>query len=91
MSDHSDEEQQGSAGTLVAESPPKLQKPPMYRVVLLNDDYTPMEFVVDVLERFFNMDRELAVPRRCCRATAGGSPEMNSTLGVCPWAMSLRA
>ena len=33
----------------------------MFKVVLLNDDYTPMEFVVDVLERFFALDRELAV------------------------------
>ena len=77
MSDHSDEEQQGSAGTLVAESPPKLQKPPMYRVVLLNDDYTPMEFVVDVLERFFNMDRELAV-----RVMLKGHTEGKGVCGV---------
>jgi ATP-dependent Clp protease adaptor protein ClpS len=34
--------------------------PPMYKVLLLNDDFTPMEFVVDVLERFFGMDREKA-------------------------------
>jgi len=34
--------------------------PPMFRVLLLNDDYTPMEFVVMVLERFFHMDREQA-------------------------------
>lgn len=34
--------------------------PPLYRVLLLNDDYTPMEFVVHVLERFFSMDRERA-------------------------------
>ena len=33
---------------------PKTQKPPLYKVFLLNDDYTPMEFVVHVLERFFN-------------------------------------
>ena len=32
-----------------------MAKPPMYQVVLLNDDYTPMEFVVDVLQRFFKM------------------------------------
>lgn len=36
------------------------EPPPMYKVLLLNDDYTPMEFVVKVLERFFFMDREQA-------------------------------
>ena len=38
----------------------KFDKPPMYTVVLLNDDYTPMDFVIDVLCRFFNMDSEQA-------------------------------
>ncbi|MGL6517608.1 ATP-dependent Clp protease adapter ClpS [Aeromonas caviae] len=38
----------------------KLQPPPMYKVVLNNDDYTPMEFVVEVLQRFFGMDLEKA-------------------------------
>ena len=38
----------------------KTQKPAMYKVLLLNDDYTPMEFVVEVLCRFFNMDGEKA-------------------------------
>ena len=47
-------------GLLVEESKPRLKRPPMYKVVLLNDDYTPMEFVVQVLEIFFNMDRENA-------------------------------
>ena len=37
---------------------PKTQRPNLYRVLLLNDDYTPMEFVVHVLERFFNKSRE---------------------------------
>jgi ATP-dependent Clp protease adaptor protein ClpS len=44
-------------GLVVEESRPKLKKPPLFRVVLLNDDYTPMEFVVEVLELFFGMDR----------------------------------
>ena len=39
----------------------KTQKPAMYKVLLLNDDYTPMEFVVDVLERFFSKQNEEAV------------------------------
>jgi len=36
------------------------QKPPMYTVVLLNDDYTPMDFVIDVLRKYFNMNEEQA-------------------------------
>jgi len=39
---------------------PKLAQPPLYKVVLINDDYTPMEFVVDVLRVFFNMNVEKA-------------------------------
>lgn len=46
--------------TLEDEVEKKHKKPPMYNVVLLNDDYTPMDFVVDVLCRFFNMDSEKA-------------------------------
>ncbi len=42
-------------GTVVEAEEPVTAKPPMYQVVLLNDDYTPMEFVVDVLQRFFGM------------------------------------
>jgi len=44
----------------VQEVKPKLKKPPLYKVVLLNDDYTPMEFVIEVLEIFFRMGREQA-------------------------------
>ncbi len=44
-------------GLVVEEASPKVKQPPLYNVVLLNDDYTPMEFVVDVLEKFFRMDR----------------------------------
>ena len=43
---------------VVQESKPKLQKPPLYKVILLNDDYTPMEFVVVVLQKFFYKTRE---------------------------------
>ena len=51
----------GDEGELaVAPAKPKLKRPPLYRVVLLNDDYTPMEFVVEVLEHFFSMNREKA-------------------------------
>ncbi len=44
----------------VQEAEPAVKHPPMYKVVLLNDDYTPMEFVIHVLESFFNMNREKA-------------------------------
>ena len=43
---------------VVVKSKAKTKKPSMYKVLLLNDDYTPMEFVVHVLERFFNKSRE---------------------------------
>ena len=51
---------QSQDGTAVQEAKPKLKQPPMYKVVLLNDDYTPMDFVVELLERFFGMNRERA-------------------------------
>lgn len=38
----------------------QVDKPPRYHVVLINDDYTPMDFVIDVLRKFFNMDTEKA-------------------------------
>ena len=47
-------------GLALEEAKPKLKRPPMYKVILLNDDYTPMEFVVHILEAFFGMDRERA-------------------------------
>jgi ATP-dependent Clp protease adaptor protein ClpS len=39
---------------------PQLQSPPLYRVVMLNDDFTPMDFVVDILMRFFHQSEERA-------------------------------
>jgi ATP-dependent Clp protease adaptor protein ClpS len=48
-----------NSGTALATKPKaKTKKPHLYRVLLLNDDYTPMEFVIHVLERFFNKNRE---------------------------------
>ena len=55
-----DDEDEKSADGQVATARPKLKQPPRYKVILLNDDYTPMEFVVEVLQRFFNMNREKA-------------------------------
>ena len=50
----------GSETGVIAKTKPKTQKPPLYKVLLLNDDYTPMEFVVHVLERFFGMSHAQA-------------------------------
>ncbi len=44
----------------VEESRPQIKEPPLYRVVLINDDYTPMEFVVNILESIFGMERTRA-------------------------------
>lgn len=49
----------GSTGVVLQEKP-KTKKPSMYKVLMLNDDYTPMEFVVHVLERIFSKNREEA-------------------------------
>ncbi len=46
--------------TVVLEKDPEVKEPPMYQVVLLNDDYTPMEFVVYILQFIFNHDHEKA-------------------------------
>jgi len=52
---------QGGPGTaVITKTRPQTKRPNLYRVLLLNDDYTPMEFVVHVLERFFNKDHESA-------------------------------
>ena len=55
-------ESSSEKGSDVLELParPKLKRPSLYKVVLLNDDYTPMEFVIDVLQEFFSMNREKA-------------------------------
>ncbi len=52
--------QEHEQGVVVETGRPETARPPLYQVVLLNDDYTPMEFVVVVLETFFNMNRERA-------------------------------
>ena len=57
MAQHQDDY---DGGLLLEEQKPSLKRPSMYKVVLLNDDYTPMEFVVEVLEVFFGMGREQA-------------------------------
>ena len=58
----SDQKQiQHTGGVAIDEVKPKLKKPTLYRVILVNDDYTPMEFVVLVLQRFFRKGREEAI------------------------------
>jgi len=47
-------------GTVVEKQASRVKPPPVYQVVLLNDDYTPMEFVVGVLQKFFGKGREQA-------------------------------
>ena len=55
-----EEERHGGQDLAVEEARPKLKQPPLYQVVLINDDYTPMEFVVDILESIFGMERTRA-------------------------------
>lgn len=54
------QEEDYESGTTATLEKPKLKKPPLYKVVLINDDYTPMEFVVEVLRSFFGMNAETA-------------------------------
>ncbi|MDH4107495.1 MAG: ATP-dependent Clp protease adapter ClpS [Gammaproteobacteria bacterium] len=61
MSEHKPSDDNGiNHGLAVEESRPKLKRPPLYRVILVNDDFTPMEFVVDVLQSIFGMERTRA-------------------------------
>lgn len=57
-----DDDGDGGANTgLITKTRPKTKKPSLYRVLLLNDDYTPMEFVVWILQRFFNKNQDDAL------------------------------
>jgi ATP-dependent Clp protease adaptor protein ClpS len=60
MSSNEGEDEHLDGDLALQEAKPRLKKAPLFRVVLLNDDYTPMEFVVEVLEIFFRMNREQA-------------------------------
>ena len=55
-----DEDDADGVSGVATKTRARTQRPPMYKVLLLNDDYTPMEFVVHVLERFFAMDHAQA-------------------------------
>ncbi len=54
------EDDRGGGAVVLERRPQKTKPPQMYQVVVLNDDYTPMEFVVMVIQEFFNKDRETA-------------------------------
>ncbi len=56
-----DKEDEDGDAAVVTKTRPKTKKPPLYKVLLLNDDYTPMEFVVHVLQRFFGISHAQAV------------------------------
>ena len=60
MTKHTDNEHYDDSSLAVQEAKPEIKRPPMFKVLLINDDYTPMEFVVHVLETFFTMDRPTA-------------------------------
>jgi len=55
-----DLESQRDHGVALEEARPEVELPPMYRVILLNDDYTPMDFVIEILRVFFGMGNDRA-------------------------------
>lgn len=61
------------SGVATAEAKPELKRPAMFKVIVLNDDYTPMEFVVHILESFFGMNREKATQIMLQIHTAGSA------------------
>ena len=57
----SENQREGLLDVVTDEAKPRLQQPPMYKVIVVNDDFTPMEFVVLVLQKFFHHAHEKAV------------------------------
>ena len=73
--EHRDPDDVGSDTVVETETAePQLKRPPMFKVILLNDDYTPQEFVVHVLEIFFGMGHEKAVQVMLAVHTTGSAP-----------------
>ena len=60
MSDFDPFKNNDDDGLAVQEAKPKLKRPPLYKVILLNDDFTPMDFVIEILMDFFSMPEEKA-------------------------------
>ena len=58
MSDSQNDESDGDVA--VETAPPQFKKPPLYNVVLLNDDYTPMDFVIEILQQYFALNLDQA-------------------------------
>ena len=79
MADKSDNQQDQEDGLALQEARPKLKRPPLYKVILINDDFTPMEFVVHILEKFFAMNREKATKIMLTVHTEGAA-----TVGIYP-------
>lgn len=61
MSDQNNDNDLDFEGSVITKSKPKTKKPSMYKVLMLNDDYTPMDFVVHVLQKFFRMPESEAM------------------------------
>ena len=61
MSEQNDDNGHDLEGSVITKSKPKTKKPSMYKVLMLNDDYTPMDFVVHVLQQFFRMPESEAM------------------------------
>jgi ATP-dependent Clp protease adaptor protein ClpS len=61
MANEHENEQENGHGLALRTAKPEVARPPLFQVVLLNDDFTPMDFVVEVLRSFFGLDQERAV------------------------------
>lgn len=61
MSHEADQQYEGDRGLALKPARPEIARPPLFQVLLLNDDFTPMDFVVEVLRGFFNFNQEQAV------------------------------
>ena len=61
MAHESEHEHDSGRGLALETAKPEVARPPLFQVLLLNDDFTPMDFVVEVLRGFFNLDQEQAV------------------------------
>lgn len=60
MSSYDNEDQTFGNEEILTQTTTKVKKPPMYKVIMLNDDFTPMDFVIEVLQRFFQISHEKA-------------------------------